>query len=164
MIPTRKELPSMKPSRRLCSKSLLIVSILALVMLGTTFASAKPGPFVPLPGSYSGTSTTLGQHFETKGGVHVHKGHVSLNVSVRALLSCADGSTVTLDQGFTVKPKGKTFGIRASGASGSSGYYYYDLEGKFTSKSAFSGTLSVEGDAEIGGICSGASEFSLKKG
>jgi hypothetical protein len=155
----------MKPSRRLCSKSLLIVSILALAMLGATFASAKPAPFVPSPGSYSGTSTTLGQSFETKGGVHVHKGNVSLNVSIRALLSCADGSTVTLDQGFTVKPTGKTFGIKASGANeGSSGFYHYDLGGKFTSKSAFSGTLTVKGTSEIAGSCSGVSEFSLKKG
>lgn len=153
----------MKPSRRLRSK-LLLISILALATLGTTFASAKPAPFVPSPGSYSGTSTTLGQSFETKGGVHIHKGNVSLNVSIRALLSCADGSTVTLDQGFTVKPKGKTFGIKASGASGSTGYYHYDLAGKFTSKSAFSGTLTVKGNAEIAGSCSGASQFSLKKG
>ncbi len=154
----------MKPLRCLQSKSLLIVSILAFITLGTALAWAKPKPFVPSPGLYSGTSTTLGQSFETKGGVHIHKGNVSLNVSIRALLSCADGSTVTLDQGFTVKPKGKTFGIKASGASGSSGYYHYDLGGKFTSKTAFSGTLTVKGNAEIAGSCSGTSQFSLKKG
>lgn len=154
----------MKPFRRLRSKSLLIVSIFVLTTLGTTFAWAKPKPFVPSPGSYSGTSTTLGQSFETKGGVHIHKGNVSLNVSIRALLSCADGSTVTLDQGFTVKPTGKTFGIKASGASeGSSGFYHYDLGGKFTSETAFSGALTVKGNSEIAGSCSGTSQFSLKK-
>lgn len=142
----------------------LILSIFALATAGTTLAWAKPEPFVPSPGSYSGTSTTLGQSFETKGGVHIHKGNVSLNVSIRALLSCADGSTVTLDQGFTVKPKGKTFGIKASGAGDSSGFYHYDLGGKFTSKSAFSGTLTVNGSSEIAGSCSGTSQFSLKKG
>lgn len=153
----------MKPSRHLRSKSLLIVSILALVTLGTTFAWAKPKPFLPSPGSYSGTSTTLGQSFEMKGGVHIHKGNVSLNVSVRALLSCPDGSTLTLDQGFVVKPKGKTFGIKASGANEVSiGFYHYDLSGRFTSKTAFSGTLTVKGNAEAGN-CSGVSEFSLKK-
>jgi hypothetical protein len=154
----------MKTSRCLRSKSLLTVSILALVTLGTTSAWAKPTPFVPSPGSYSGTSTTLGQSFETKGGVHVHKGNVSLNVSIRVLLSCPDGSTVTLDQGFTVKPTGKTFGIKASGANEVSiGSYHYDLSGRFTSKTAFSGTLTVNGNAEAGS-CAGVSEFSLKTG
>ena len=161
MIPDQKDF--MKPSRRPRAKSLLILSIVSLAMLGTTFASAKPALFVPSPGSYSGTSTTLGQSFETKGGVYVHKGNVSLNVSVHVLMSCADGSTVPLDQGFTVKPKGKTFGIKASGANGS-GYYHYDLAGKFTSKTTFSGTLTVKGNSETSGSCSGASQFSLKKG
>ncbi len=155
----------MKPSRWLYSKSLLLVSILALTTLGTTLAWAKPKPFVPSPGSYSGTSTTLGQSFETQGGVHIHKGNVSLNVSIRALLSCADGSTVTLDQGFTVKPMGKTFGIKASGANEeSSGFYHYDLGGRFTSKSAFSGTLTVKGESDMAGSCSGTSQFSLQEG
>jgi hypothetical protein len=151
----------MKPSRRLRSKSLLI---LLIFVLATPFASAKPAPFIPSPGSYSGTSTTLGQNFETKGGVHIHKGNVSLNVSIRALLSCPDSSTLTLDQGFVVKPKGKTFGIKASGANEVSiGFYHYDLSGRFTSKSAFSGTLTVKGNSEAGN-CSGVSQFSLKKG
>ena len=154
----------MNPSRRLRPKSLLILSILALASLGATFASAKPAPFVPSPGSYSGTTTTMGQNFETKGGVYVRKGNASLNVSVRALLSCADGTTVTIDQGFTVKAKGKNFGIKASGANGSTGYFHYDLSGKFTSKTAFSGALTVKGNAEADGSCSGESKFSLKKG
>lgn len=154
----------MKPSRRLPSISLPILLILVLAALGTAFASAKPAPFVPSPGSYSGTSTTLGQSFETKGGVYIHKGNVSLNITPRTLLSCADGSTVTLDQGFAVKPTGKAFGIKASGANGSSGYYHYDLAGKFTSKSAFTGTLTIKGTAEIAGSCSGTSKFSLEKG
>jgi ABC-type antimicrobial peptide transport system permease subunit len=154
----------MKPSRCLRAKSLLIVSILALATFGTTLAWAKPKPFVPSPGSYSGTSTTLGQSFDTKGGVYIHKGNVSLVVSIRVLLNCTvEGTvtTVTLDQAFVVKPKGKTFGIKASGSNGSSAYYHYDLGGKFTSKSAFSGTLTVKGNA---GSCSGVSQFSLKKG
>ena len=152
----------MKPSRRLRSNSFLIVSVLVLAGLGAAFASAKPALFVPSPGSYSGTSTTLGQDFETKGGVHIHKGNVSLNVSVRVLLSCPDGSTLTLDQGFVVKPNGKTFGIKASGANEVSiGFYHYDLSGKFTGKSAFSGTLTVKGDSEAGN-CSGVSQFSLE--
>ena len=154
----------MKRSRRPHSKSLLILSIIALATLGTTIASAKPAPFVPSPGSYSGTSTTMGQSFETKGGVHVHKGNVSLNVSVRALMSCADGSTETLDQGFVARPKGKTFEVKASGASGSTGYYHYELSGKFTSKTSFSGTFNVNGTSNAAGSCSGTSQFSLNKG
>lgn len=160
---TSDQKDSMKPSRRSRSKALLILSVLALAMFGTTLASAKPAPFVPSPGSYSGTSTTMGQSFETKGGVYVRKGNVSLNVSVRALMSCADGSTETLDQGFVARPKGKTFEVKASGASGSSGYYHYELSGKFTSKTSFSGTFNVKGTSNAAGSCSGTSQFSLKK-
>jgi hypothetical protein len=161
MTPDQKDF--MKPSRRPRSKSLLILPILALATLGTTFAAAKPAPFVPSPGSYSGTSTTLGQSFETKGGVYVRKGNVSLNVSVRALMSCANGSTEALDQGFVARPEGKTFEVKASGASGSTGYFHYDLSGKFTSKTSFSGTFNVKGTSNAGS-CSGTSQFSLKKG
>ncbi len=155
----------MNPCRSRCPKSLLALSILALAALGATSVSAKPAPFVPSPGPYSGTSTTQGQNFETKGGVYVRKGNVSLNISVRVLMSCADGSTATLDQGFTVKAKDRSFGIKASGANEQpSGFYHYDLSGKFTSKSSFSGTLTVKGNSEAAGSCSGESKFSLKKG
>jgi hypothetical protein len=154
----------MNPSRRLRLKLLPIVSILALAALGTTFAWAKPKPFVPSPGSYSGTTTTMGQSFDTKAGVYIHKGNVSFSISVRVLLTCTtDGgpTTVTIDQAFIVRPKGKTFGIKASGSNGSAGYFHNDLAGKFTSKKAFSGTLKVTGNSAT---CSGSSQFSLKKG
>ena len=70
---------------------------------------------------------------------------------------------MTLDQGFVAKPKGKTFGIKASGANGSIGYYHYDLSGKFTSKTSFSGTLTVKGTRRPG-AARASSQFSLKKG
>jgi hypothetical protein len=138
------------------------------VLVGTAFAAAKPKKITPKIGEYVGTAKGPdGMMAPATAKVFKEGGKLFVDPVVPAALACGNGQTVGGDAGFAAPVRGTTYhGTDTRLESPVDAEVTTTMSIKFTSATAFSGTVSKESPATgssfvVGPCSSGTVSFKL---
>ena len=144
-----KGLGNMRTRRVVRMVTPLFAATLMIALLSASIAGAMHQDTTPSPGAYKGPSESSGVVFPASAQVSRSGSQISIKLKTQANLECDNGGHYLAELAVTAKTGAAKFSHSGT-TKDFQGTYRYKLTGRFTKATSFKGTLSAEGEIDIG--------------